>query len=253
MKLTVVTGWAPSGWQQYGRLFLQSFCQNWPADTRLVVYVEELMEWPAYTQNRPISQRLLSSIPEAPATLARFDNPLHRGQVPNPSWKERAVQAGYNWRFDAWKFCRQGLIPLDLAWQEKAGLMLWLDADVVTTAPVPPGFIEKLLPPGYDMAYLGREPKHSEIGFQLYRLQEASPMLQRFSALYSTGKILAEKEWHSAYAFDLARKTSPEVRAFNMTPTGSGNVWTTTPLQRYLTHNKGDLKNDANRRYGLRA
>ncbi len=242
MSLTVITGWSPRGWEVYGRKFLDSFCWHWDADTHLVIYVEERMELPACARGRPIEQRLVKDIPGASWALQHFDTPMCRGRVVTPGWKERAVAAGYNWRWDAWKFCRQGLIPLHAAQHGDAGLLLWLDGDVEMTSRVPLGFAEKLLPPGFDFAYLGREPKHSEIGFQLYRVPEAMPLLQKFSDLYSTGAITAEKEWHSAYAFDLARKRSPEVRGYNMTPGGSGDVWTTTILQRYMRHLKGDKK-----------
>lgn len=247
--LTVVTGWSPSGWKVYGEIFLRSFCKHWPVDTPLVIYVEEISDLPSYAKGRPIEQRWIAHVPGALWALQHYDTPTFRGLVPTTLWKERALKAGYNWRWDAWKFCRQGLIPLDAAKYRAGGLLLWLDGDVVTTNPVPPGFIEKLLPPNHDMAYLGREPKHSEIGFQLYRIPEALPVLQKFSDLYTTGSITAEKEWHSAYAFDLARKRSPEVRGYNMTPGGSGHVWTTTVLQRCLVHNKGDLKIDAQKRF----
>lgn len=248
MNMTVITGWSPSGWNLYGKIFLQTFCRHWHPDTKLVVYVEEFHEIPSRGPNQ-IVQRLIWDIPGARETLQSFNNPLHKGLVPTKLWKERAIQAGYNWRWDAWKFCRQGLIPLHAAEQAGDGLLCWLDGDVVTTNTVQPGFIEKLLPPGYDMAYLGREPKHSEIGFQLYRIPEALPVLRKFSELYTSGAITAEKEWHSAFAFDLARKRSPEIRGYNMTPGGSGHVWTTTVLQRCLTHNKGDLKIDAQKRF----
>lgn len=248
--LTVITGWSPSGWDEYGRLFVHTFERYWPADVALISYVETPpppTELPRTKRWREF--RLLDTIPEARKTLAFYDNPQARGRVPAPSWKRGALEAGYNWRFDAWKFCRQGLIPLAAAQQlDRGDLLLWLDGDVQTTRAVPAGFIETLLPVGYDVAYLGREPKHSEIGFQLYRIPHAVPMLAEFQSLFVTGGILREQEWHSAYAWDIARVRSG-VRAHNLTPGGSGHVWQSSVLERYMTHNKGDRKIAAARAY----
>lgn len=252
--LTVVTGWSPAGLHEYGRLFLHTFLKFWPADVQLVVYVEHKHDLPAEAAGR-VELRSFFDIPCAADTLALYDSQVHRGKVPTDKWKRSAREKGYNFRFDAWKFCRQGIIPIHASLHLEVGdLMVWLDGDVATTARIPPGFIEGLLPKGSDVAYLGRDPKHSEIGFQLYRRGGSRALLQEFSDLYSTGEILKRKEWHSAYAFDIARVESG-IRAHNLTPGGSGNVWQQSPLQRYMVHNKGERKADAQRQFyagGLR-
>ncbi len=250
MLSTVITGWSPSGWREYGRLFLHTFERYWPADVPLLVYVEEpppAAELPRTKRYREF--RLLSEVPGALEILKAYDNPQARGRVPAPNWKRSARELGYNWRFDAWKFCRQGIIPLDAAARvDRGDLLCWLDGDVQTTREVPGRFLERLLPGDCDLAYLGREPKHSEIGFQLYRIPEAMPMLVEFCSLYGTGEILREREWHSAYAFDIAR-TRTRIRAHNLTPGGSGHVWQTSVLENFMTHNKGDRKAAAARAY----
>lgn len=245
--LTVVTGWSPSGWDLYGRIFLRSFLKYWPNDVELVVYTEQ--NHPEMNGHPLVQQRSLWSIPLARETLAMYDNPQARGRVPGPGWKDREVQAGYSFRFDAWKFCRQGLIPLDAAARcERGDFLLWLDGDVQTHRPVTERFITDLLPDGRDVAYLGREPKHSEIGFQLYRMTAAVPMLVDFQNLYTSGAILQQREWHSAYAFDLARKSSG-IRGHDMTPGGSGHVWKSSVLEQVMHHHKGDRKIDAQRAF----
>lgn len=246
--LNVITGWSGAGWRQYGEIFLRSYLKYWPTSVLLTVYVEEPFKVSKNCRHG-IIQRFLWDIPGARATVDALDTTLYRGCEPKPGWKERAVATGYNFRFDARKFCRQGLIPLDAAtFCDPGDLLLWLDGDVATTRQVPEDFIPSLLPRGFDLTYLGRDPKHSEIGFQLYRLPEAVPMLAEFSALYTTGSILREKEWHSAYAFDIARRRSG-IKAMNLTPGGSGDVWETTVLKRYMTHNKGDRKIAAQRAF----
>lgn len=243
--LTVVTGWSPKGFDEYGRAFLDCWVRFWPRDVRLLVYVEQLHPVPS---SHRIELVHLANIPAADC-LEIYDNPTCRGREALPMWKDKERQAGYSFRFDAWKFCRQGIIPWHAQYGITSGHMLWLDGDVETIRPVTAQDIVQLLPFGKHVAYLGREPKHSEIGFQLYRIPEAGPMLAEFSRLYSSGEILRHDEWHSAYAFDLARKACPVVKCFNLTPGGSGHVWLNSPLARFMAHHKGKRKEQWRRRW----
>lgn len=243
--LTVVTGWNPAGFEEYGHLFIKAWAKYWDPEVRLISYVEQF--------NKPIApvRHVQVHLANVPANTCReiYDNPTCRGMEPTPAWKAKEIQNGYSYRFDAFKFYKQGIIPHHAAYGLE-GFLLWLDGDVETVAPVNERWITSLLPFGQDVAYLGREGKHSEIGFQLYRLPQALPMLAEFSRLYSTGEILRHREWHSAYAFDLARVACPEVRCFNLTPRGHGHVWMQSALRYVMNHHKGNRKADWARRSG---
>jgi hypothetical protein len=67
------------------------------------------------------------------------------------------------------------------------------------------------------------------------------PMLKEFFDLYASDRIFHAKEWHSAYAFDLAR-TSTGVEGHDLTPGGSGHVWFQCEIGRYTDHLKGARK-----------
>lgn len=243
--LTVVTGWSPAGFEEYGRRFLHGFNRFWPASTQLVVYGEQPV---------PLGRgefRRLDVIPGCAEFLRKYDTPAARGQVPHPGyehrWKPKHRVDRYNFRFDAWKFCRQGFIPhhaAGLLEDREDGdrhLLCWLDGDVVTHSAIPRGFIEGLLPPGYAVAYLGRGEKHSEIGFQLYDVTLAAPMLEEFSRIYASGEVFRLKEWHSAWVFDEARRRT-RVPAHDLTPGGHGHVWHQSPLRAMTDHLKGKRK-----------
>lgn len=233
--LTIVTGWSPAGWIEYGQRFVESFHKHWPLCVKLITYTEEPVSLPRG------ECRSLWDIPGAREFIDRHkDRPAANGKKPGPKWKPNAIRAGYNWRFDAVKFCRQGFIPLHAA-QGLSGLMCWLDADVVTFKDVAPGQVESLLPASACAAYLGRVRMHSEIGFQLYRLPEAMPILQRFRDLFATDEIFNYPEWHSAYAWDIAREHSG-LRCHNLTPNGTGHVWFQSPLGNFCDHLKGKRK-----------
>lgn len=241
IKLTVITGWSAAGWHQYGQRFAESFDRFWPANVDLLVYGED---------PRPLPRGRMLPLSAAPGCLefiARHQaDPTKRGEKPTDLWKPGARQKPYNFRFDAVKFCRQGFIPWAAAAQCSTPLMCWLDGDVMTHRPVPSGAIEELLPDGFDIAYLGRAPKHSEIGFQLYRLPNALPMLAHLQSLYHTDCIFDLREWHSAYVWDRSREWAScaptNVRAYNLTPGGSGHVWQQSPLAQWTDHLKGKRK-----------
>jgi hypothetical protein len=234
--LTVISGASPKGMAEYGRTFLDTFAKHWPADVRLLFYTEEPMAMPRG------ENRLIWDIPGCRDFIERHrDNRAANGREPVPGWKERDRKAGYSFRFDAWKFCRQGFIPYAAAQEVGEGLLCWLDGDVVTHRDVPAGFVEGLLPRGASVAYLGRGQKHSEIGFQLYRLPDALPMLKHFRDIYSSDAVFELPEWHSAHVFDTARRESG-ITAHDLTPGGSGHVWHQSPLRHYTDHLKGDRK-----------
>lgn len=234
--LTVCTGWHPAGWTQYAHRFVESFRQFWPADVRLIAFVEVPQDVPR------VEVRSLWSIPGTREFQDRHaGNPAACGRAPAPHWKDRDRQKGYSFRYDAVKFYKQGFIPLAAAELAGDGLLAWFDADVVFHAKVDPEAVARLLPKGADVAYLGRPPKHSEIGFQLYRLPGALPHLRAFRDLYATDAVFGLRETHSAFAFDTALASSG-VRGHNLTPNGSGDVWRDSPLRAFSTHLKGDRK-----------
>lgn len=275
MTLTVMTGWSPAGWEQYGRQFLDTFDRFWPMDVRLFIYGENdvsgllwehLME--AGTDKPKTTRRItfvpLSNVEGCVEFIERHrENPTVQGKerLAHHHWKERAVAAGYNWRFDAWKFCRQGFIPYHCATFCQTDYLCWLDGDVVTQAHVASSkVITGLLPAGKLVAYLGREPKHPDIAFQLYDIRNKPDklgqvemphgyvwqMLGNFAALYRTDAFLSEKEWHSAYIWKRAADIAgawPYIH--NLTPQGTGHVWQQSPLRHWGDHLKGDRKNRA--------
>lgn len=256
--LTVCTGWSPAGYIEYGRRFFETFDAHWPTYVDLVVYGEESVPLRS-SCGRRTAFRLLSTIPGCMEFLQRHDNRIARGQQPDVSnvgkWKPKNHAAQYNYRFDAWKFCRQGFIPFDaMQWcptTTERDLLCWLDGDVVTHSNLPPRCIEHLLPADKDVAYLGRGAKHSEIGFQLYDISRVGEvnsadlpvvkMLRAFRDIYATDEVFRLKEWHSAFVFDEARRRSG-VAGHDLTPGGEGHVWHQSPLRAWTDHLKGKRK-----------
>ncbi len=238
MTLRVCTGWSPAGRIAYGNRFLASFNANWPAEVELQVYVEDC------GSSGPMVERDLWSIPGAREFADRYrDNPEANGRKVREGWKDSDRRKGYSFRFDAYKFFKQILIPqqasLDLV---DGDVLVWLDGDTVTLRPVPVGWVEGLLRDG-DVCYLNRQPKHSEIGFWAVRINPRTrQFLAEIALIYTSDEFLQLAQWHSAFIWDTARKAAGLKERHLCRPGSRGHVWPTSPLGVYLRHDKGERK-----------
>ena len=238
MGLTIVTGWHPEGYVEYARIFVQTFARYWPASANLVAYTEEPAPMPRG------ECRSLWDIPGAKEFYARHkDNPVSCGTGPHKNWLPKDHRRGQSWRWDAVRFFKQLIIPLDASLGlADDDILVWLDADVVTFADVPDGFVEKLLGKA-DLVYLGRN-KGSEIGFWGVRLNKRTrPFLTNLSSLYLDDRFTSLEQFHSAWIFDYARRGSG-MKMTDLTPGGRDHVFVDIrcPLHVYLDHAKGSRK-----------
>lgn len=236
MKILVCSGFSPSGLVQYGERFLSSFDKFWPAEIGLSVWAEEPFE------DARGSYRDLWKAPGADAVLAHVADDAAHGAAPGPLWKDKERRAGYSFRWDAAKFWKQCLIPHAALREVQTGdILVWLDADVETIAPVPADLIPRLLGE-HEVAYLGRTGKHSEIGFWAVRINSRTRhFLSRLAATYWTGAFRELREWHSAFVWDHCRRAD-RLDGIDLTPGGSGHVWPSSPLAPYMRHDKGKRK-----------
>ncbi len=259
MRTVVCTGMWGTAWERYGREFVETFARHWPAEVELVVYTDRT----DFTLPRG-DLRQLSDIPGYLEFLARWgDDPVARGRKggPNAVWKPGYEARGYSWCHDAVKWFPQALIPDDVCrrlgkeyvWvgenEVEPIIVCWLDADVVTRAAVPAEWLNDLIGPSHDCAYLGRVDSHSEIGFWAVRLPAGLDVVEDFAWLYTghpvrrdPAKFIEQRETHSAFIWDVARAGAWDVRFRNLTPEGSGHVFRSSALAPYLEHFKGALK-----------
>lgn len=246
MGVTICTGWSPKGFLEYGQRF-EAGAHFWPDGVDFRAYVETLEPG----EFRDATGQGVRSVSLWTADGAREFLARHAGNLaaqgrefrPGMNWKERDRRTGYSFRYDAVKFSRQCFIPEAAAAELADGdILVWLDGDVITHSPVPTGWIESLLGDA-DVAYLGRERKHSEIGFYAIRLGPATrSFLYELADLFRTDLIFGLDEWHSAFAWDWCRRDACNVRFRNLTPGGHDHVWHQSPLASYTDHLKGARK-----------
>lgn len=243
---TVVTGWTGRNYDALGEQCIRTFDDWWPENVKLVVISDQ----PSIYCDPYGRMNAWFSFDQC-AGLAEFverhkGNKEAIGRKPNKGWKASEVLAGYSFRFDAVKFATQLFIPLAASKHLPDGeVMVWLDADVLTKREVPEGFVEGLIG-DFDIAYLGREPKHSEIGFWAVRLsQKVRDFLECLADQYITDEVFLLQQWHSAFVWDDVRKRFENrfgLRSKNLTPGGDGHVFPISPLKDHLIHLKGKRK-----------
>lgn len=251
MGMTIVSGWTGRGYDRLGDQFFKTLDQFWPRDggVNAAAYVDGLDDLWTLPAARGVLRKIASCGGLAEFKTRHKDNKDANGLgAPNARWKPVDLQKGYCWRFDAVKFSTQLFIPEAAAEHLPDGeIMVWFDIDVVFTAAIPKNFVEGLIGDA-DCVYLGRPPKHSELGFWAVRLSPKTRVfLEALSDVYREDEIFTLREWHSAFVFDAVRKACEETDGLiskNLTPGGHGHVWPGCPLGQYSKHLKGKRKSE---------
>lgn len=183
----VVTTMNRAGWRQTGFRMADSFVERWPRDVELIVYAEdfELPDRPA------ISLRLL------PKWLDEF-KARHRN---NKSAHGR-MPTRYDFRFDCVKFAHKVAAVTDAGLRQDDGLLIWMDADTFTHAPVTHDWLLGLFPEPAYIAWLDRVNHYPETGFYMLRCSHRSHRLamQSYQEMYTSDQVFRLKETHDCWA-----------------------------------------------------
>lgn len=241
METVIVTGFSGKGFVEYGQRFIDTFLE-FNSGYPLHLYTDGV---PELGIDR-IEQFEQSDITGLPEFLAEWDHlPMAAGKEPNDKMNAKERKNKYSYRFDAMKFCKM-VYTMWFAANKLASkgieYMIWLDGDTVVRREIGTSLAERALPAGFDYAYLGREPKHTETGFLVFRLPDVLPILSAWVAYYKSGTYLFQKEWHSAFLFDRAREQFPEIAGYNLTPGGRGHVIHKCWVGGVFDHCKGNRK-----------
>lgn len=248
MSVTVVTGFAPAARAEYGDRALQTFDRHWPKGIKQYCYIDSERFEPCYRAVL-MHARLCRGLHEF--VQRHKDNPEANGRKQNALWRHRDHGKPYSFRFDAVRFSRQLFYPDHLAnvLLLDGDILVWLDGDVISTADVPAGLVERLLG-DHDVVYLGRKHAHSEIGFWAVRLSELTrQFLTALADTYRTDDVFNLAEWHSAFVWDHHRRAfeAQGMRAKSLTderhPMARRHPWfTVPPLAECTDHLKGRRK-----------
>lgn len=184
MRYAAVTTYAPKHWQSHAGRMVRTFEQFWDGVPLLKFDDAELA----------------AAAPGLPLFHQRHRQARYRGQM----------AGGYDMRFDAIRFSHKVYAIAAAAAQVDADVLIWIDADTVTHAPVTAEWLDDLIGDA-DVACLLRAAKYTECGFVMYRLNAAGrDLIRRMVALYDTGSLFRLAEWHDSFAFDHVRREMQE-------------------------------------------
>ena len=149
----------------------------------------------------------------------------------------------HNYRFDAVRFAHK-VAAIELAYRiGTADVLVWIDADCVTHAPVDSEWLSGLLGEA-DFGYLKRERKYPECGVLLIRRCKAmTEFIQQLVLLYRTGALFELAEWHDSFAIDYLRREL-QIRCASLSgdAENTGHPLVNGPLGEKLDHLKGKRK-----------
>ena len=241
-KIRIVTGFSPAGYKQYGKAAMETFDKYWEEGIELQAYCEEPTDIPRN------GYRNLSECVGCIEFINRHKvYPQRCGTEHTPRWEPKHFRAGYCFRTDVVKFCRQAYIPYrGMRGLDTGDYLIWIDGDVITHDHVTKEFLVGLFDDN-DIIYLGREGYHTELGFWGVKIGPITKhMLWTFRDIYETDAVLTLPEWHSAFVWDYCRTRvkATEWKQGNLTPGGRGHVWDISPLADVTEHLKGKRKDD---------
>lgn len=231
----------------YSEKMLNSLSQYWDKDIDIYAY---------YEGKKPsdIDRIIYWDLNECCPDLVRFkerhkDNLAAHGKEDRGyHFNNKVKRIGLGFLWDAVRFSHKSYCVFHASESIDADIIIWLDADSRTFAPVTVEFLESLCPNGTYSSYLGRVGVYTECGFVTYNIrhEQHKNFMQYWKNLYDSDEIFKLVEWHDSYLYDVVRKHFENVYGVvnnNISKTSKGHVFINSDLGKYIDHMKGDRKN----------
>ncbi len=228
MKVMVCSSWSQSGFELYGRRWLETAGEHWHPGIDINVINDMRLE-----QDRDFRDFMVR----------------HAAQKLDPK------QPGYDYRQDLLRFAHKVFalkLALEDAIEEGHDWLVWLDGDVETRAPLTPDFLKHILPEDKDGVLLSRArtAPHPECGFMAFNLRrKGADFLRKFVGMYVKDDVLKLSELHDSYVFMvnvIAHMESEKSEWHDLCPIGGGpyglDAFEASPLDSVFVHKKGNRK-----------
>ena len=240
-SIAVVTTFDQKSYYKYGRNMISSFNKRWPRGVDLYVYYEK--EKPNIKSNRIH----FIDINKACPGLNKFKKKWKNDPRAN-GWKS-STRFGYKWM--AIKFSHKVYCISHAARTLPHDILVWLDADTVSTKWVSNKFIYGLIPKKFYCSYLGRGKRHSECGFMAFSIKHRNNIkfMDKYQWYYDSGDIFNLEQWNDCYVFDHVRKRmhkKNEIRALDLTPNINYENFNVI-MEGRMVHFKGSTKKDSSK------
>lgn len=245
-RFSVVTTFNQSGYDVYGRRMIESFLKNWPESVTLCVYPEQCR---LDISSDRIWTRDLDSVTALVDFKSRWkDVPKANGDVSQDPVRSLRKDSGKGFKWDAVRFAHKVYAIFDCARSFDTDVLIWMDADTVCHSAITEQDLDRMIPPGRDLCFLGRKGKFSECG--LYAMDLTSPSTRHFLAEFQRAYDQAEQgiftmaEWHDSFVFDQVRRTC-ELKEHDWSShliAGEGHPLINSDWGAWLDHLKGQRK-----------
>lgn len=239
---SVITSFSWSGYQRYGKRFIETWLEFWPKTIGLTVYYEgpefENFEFTPGVSWRPIEE--VEFLPDFMAAVNPF--PIMSGIVGDK----------YDINFDA-RMGRKSFMQVHHA-RKNGGKVFWMDADAVSYRNVPENFLDLCLPDDKFSCYLGRDGwYYTESGFLGFNAdhQIAKFFFRDYVHLFITGTIFTQQFWHDCIAYDCIRFIRTKeghgeafVNHAAKIPPNTMHPHANSEIGRYMKHLKGPKRKE---------
>lgn len=219
----------------------ETFLKHWPTDARLIVYAEDFDVDVPGCEQRALPRWFLKWKAE------RLTVPAFTGRDPRRNRRGRE----YDYRFDAVRFAHKvAAITAAAEWGDSR-LLIWMDADVLTHAPVTAAWLNELHPADCNyLAWLDRQRIYPECGFLMFRADHPAheKFMNRLRRVYETDQVLQLPETHDSFVIQWLVQSCVREQLFPSPWSLSGSARTShhpfvrSRLGECMDHAKGDRK-----------
>lgn len=224
MKFAAISTFNKAGLDLYGRRMMQTFAKHWPASVELTVYSE------GWSEDCPAK---LVDLVSASPWLAAFKER-----------NARIIPRDYRW--DAVRFSHKVAAVCHASLSTDADVLIWLDGDIITHAPISEADLEGLAPNGKEwIAWLDREKVYPECGLYMLNCKHKihHEVTKWFQSQYVEDLVFKLPEWHDSYVLEhVVRHSAVQTKSLSGEGRKTSHPLVNGPLSKFFDHAKGNRK-----------
>lgn len=214
-KIVAVTSFGTQGYEETGHIMIESFCEYWPAEVKLCVYVDEIPGREQMIQNERVEYRLLNRVDLKQFKKRQRNNPEAHG-LGKLALKDGKSEFKYN----AVKFSHKVFALIDVIEKDSPDIAIWLDGDSRTHSTVTEDTINRWCPENCFAGFLDRPWLYTETGFHIFRTTHSMSrdFFNTWKNYYTNDTVFDLEYWTDCHTYDAARKQFDQRLWHNLSP-----------------------------------
>jgi hypothetical protein len=247
-RFAAISTFNVDGMRLYGRRMVESFCRCWPSEVSLRLYSEgwDADAFLAHCQPWSASLSRLAAETCEITHLASASPWLDSFKARN---RDRICR-GFRW--DAVRFSHKVAAVCHAASTIDADVLIWLDGDIFTHAPVAIADLEALAPAVDEwISWLDRASMYPECGFYMLNLRhENHPgFISAFEAMYADDALYGLAEYHDSYVLQqVVEREGAMAKSLSGAGRATSHPLVNGPLGQWFDHLKGSRKREGRSR-----